>query len=145
MLLERGADPNVQNCWRHTAILIAFARGYVEAGRAFLHFEFNPNRRDGQAAGGHIIDVEQLLRAGIDPLAQDDWGRAELHVAFGCGQTKAGSTLLDLDIGLSLLDREGKNCLHHAAGCGLQENTEAIACRVNTIKDQATSREGVVP
>ena len=93
LLLNKGADVNVQDGDHRTAVELAASRGCYEM-------------------------MELLLSHGFELARTDHQGRSVLLRASGRGDTKLVKKLLSLNADAGALDKQGRNCLHHAATSG---------------------------
>ena len=83
MLLQRNADPDIQNHNGDTALILASKEGQEDIVRLLLQYNANPNIRDHDCntplyrafMKNNTDKMELLLQYGADPYIQNDRGR----------------------------------------------------------------------
>jgi hypothetical protein len=91
LLLDAGADPNIQDDYGDTPLYRAAYSNQAKTARILLDAGANPDLWDNfnntpllQAASrGHFYVVRVLLEAGADPSIADRYGKTPLHWAAG--------------------------------------------------------------
>ncbi len=101
-LLGAGADPNLHDLFRNTALIYAARDGMTEIARALLKSGADPGWVDDERVTplilasfkGHQAIVALLLAYEIDREHRDQWGRSALDYALRRGLTDPIAQLL---------------------------------------------------
>ena len=109
LLLASGTDPNLQDKYGDTALMIASIQGHVEVLKLLLAVEADPNLQDNMgwtaliraSAVGHVEAVKLLLAVGADLNLQSKKGKTALMFAAYEGSIAEGSAR-KRDIGFAL-------------------------------------------
>ncbi len=123
-LLVHGADPNLSEKSKNTALMYACALGHVDAVRALLEYDADPDRQDSEgstalmeaAVNPHGAEVVRLLlQQGADPDLCDQDGRTALIHASTYPHMNSIQALLEQGADPNLQDRFGHAALGYAA------------------------------
>jgi ankyrin repeat protein len=108
-LLDKGANPNVQDIFGSTPLRIAARCDNPEV-------------------------VELLLKRGADPNVPDIFGSTPLHIAAECDNPEVVELLLKRGADPNIPDDDGQTALHKAAGekvvqllVGFKTDTESVS------------------
>ena len=123
VLLERGANPDVQDGRERTALHWGLKEGHLEVAELLLERGATANTADvtGQAPlhlasrEGHVVITQLLLKQGADPNAKDGSGRSSLHWASQEGHLEVAQLLLNKGANWSTGDNSGQVPLHLAS------------------------------
>ena len=128
-LLQHGADPNLRDARGETALLRAADNLTFESGAEVLRrlvragADVNVRAADRKttliraASHGCSYAFEPLVRAGVNPNAQDSHGRTALMAAMRSGSYDRGfllETLVKLGADPAVRDRSGKTASNYA-------------------------------
>lgn len=128
-LLQNGADVNAETANHQSALQIASLSGYDKSVQNLLKRGADINAQDAYkktalhsaSEQGHTIIVQILLESGANVCQEDLQGRNSIHLASAKGERQIVERLVaklrSLASDLTLVDGQGRNCLHHAA-CG---------------------------
>lgn len=103
LLLEGGANPNVQNHWNKTLLSYAAEKGRLTVVELLVKMGADVNLKHGSsrtpllyaAAKGHEAIVEMLLENDADPNSTDEWSRTPLLYAVGkCHEAVVGPRII---------------------------------------------------
>lgn len=121
LLLEAGADPNIEGKARRTPLMWAAT---TEVAEELLKYKADPNKQDmfGEtalmaAAWRNTPALAPLLAAGANPNTkswQDTGGWTALMIAATCGQTDMVRVLINAGAGLELEETLGRRALELA-------------------------------
>ena len=128
LLLEHGADVDVQDRENTTPLHLASYLGSVEFSQLLLDHGASPNaqRKSGRtplhlvAEGKEYGDAritDLLLEHGADVNARDTKNMTPLHLASYCGNTEITQMLLDHDAITKLDDNRRRTPMHPVAEC----------------------------
>jgi cytohesin len=125
LLLERGADPNIQDNDGDTPLHLAAANGYSEIVKLLLEHGADPNVQDyggmtplHYAATGYLEVVELLLEHGANPNIQNNNGYTPLHYAVANCRVGVARVLLDHGADPTIRDNKGRTPLDYGSDCG---------------------------
>ncbi|CAH2226182.1 ankyrin repeat domain-containing 50 [Pelobates cultripes] len=135
LLLEHGADPELEDKDGVTPLLVAVYEGQAEVAELLLEAGADPNRADksrmtpllAAASGGHAEVIRVLLLWGSKIDATDSEGRSSLAMAAAAtGGEQAVRVLLDRGLDENHRDRLGWTPLHWAACQGRRSSCRAL-------------------
>lgn len=131
ILLERGANVNLQNHDGTTALFEATSVKSTELLKLLLNYGANIDLRDNDGntalttfAWSMDIDImKAFLENGANPNLQDKWGQTALHKVTECRNSKIESVMILLDKGANpnLQDNDGRTALMNTSSCGSTE------------------------
>jgi len=107
-----------------------------EYGRTPLHYA---------AAEGDAARVQDLLRAGANPNAQDDNSWSPLHFAAQAVSTAAVAALIEAGADVDALDRFGNTPLFRAVFCSKDEGGVIQLLRASGADPRLSNIRGVSP
>jgi uncharacterized protein len=110
--------------------------GVDEYGRAPLHYAVN---------AGDLAQVQDLLRHGMDPNAQDDNGWPPLHCAAQATSSAVTSALLDAGADVAIRDSFGNTPLFGAVFNSRGEGSVIQLLRSAGADLEAPNNSGVTP
>ena len=151
-LLEKGADPRLQDNRGRSALHHAAEGGHAEAVTALAELGLAVELPDAAgstalhlAAGrGHAAAVTRLLAAGADARTIDPgFSSTPLHLAARGGHASLVPLLVDGGAEVDARDEHSRTPLHVAAGCG-QTDTAAALLRSGAAAD-SRDRRGATP
>jgi cytohesin len=124
LLLEHGADPNIQDNNGRTPLHWAAWKGHLEVVELLLEHGADPNVQDyggmtplHYAATGHLEVVELLLEHGADPNIKNNNGWTPLHYAAKNCRVGVVRVLLDHGADPTIRDNEGRTPLDIGSDC----------------------------
>jgi ankyrin repeat protein len=126
ILLERGADPTMQDKDGWTAFHFASSRGHVEVVQILLEqgADLTAQAKDGGTAfhfassSGHVEVIRILLEQGADPTGRDEDGRTPFHFASWGGHAEVVRMLLERGADPTAQDNNGWTPFHFASSSG---------------------------
>ena len=139
LLVERGADPNVQDGRGNTPLMLAARCGHGNADvsasvvRTLMESDtavgLEVTNNDGQTAltwavvNGHIKLVRLLMQQGSDPMTIDNDGRGILAVTAGTGQENLMKAMLESVLSANTPEEVTKSNQKAARMFSLQDNS----------------------
>ena len=143
MLLDAGADPNIQDKTGRNSLMQLFnSRRSMEILKMLLDAGADPNMQD-KKGNTTIVDdfssfylnvrsdyLKLLLEAGADPNIQNNEGNTPLIAHILCG--KSVQMLLDAGADPNIHNNEGKTPLMIALGCRSGRNLNVIRMLVGS-------------
>ncbi|MCX5924239.1 MAG: ankyrin repeat domain-containing protein [Candidatus Dependentiae bacterium] len=134
LLIENGANPNINNNTEQTPLHAATKQGNVEAVRALLAAKANPNATDIEGFNplhaatqkGSVEIMRLLLAAGVNPNIANKKGLTPLLIAVSAGRIEAVNALLDTGANPNISNDVGVTPLHQAAFQGLLEIAKTL-------------------
>ena len=140
LLVNAGADVNIQNISNHTALHIAAGRGRTEVAKLLVDAGADVNMQDGERATalhfaarqGHTEVVKLLVNAGADVNMQDGERATALHFAARQGHTEVVKLLVNAGADVNIQDENGVMALYVAAEKG---DTEVLKLLVDAGAD----------
>ncbi|XP_013402085.1 ankyrin-3-like isoform X4 [Lingula anatina] len=126
LLLQHGANPNIQDKELQKPLHLAAERGAAQCVQLLLQHGANPNIQDKwgstpihfAAKQGATQCVQLLLQHGANPNIQDKWGSTPIHFAAKQGATQCVQLLLQHGANPNIQDKWGRTPLHLAAKYG---------------------------
>ena len=126
LLLDKGADVNIQNKYGSTALIWASKYGQLKVVQLLLERGSNVNiqNKDGNTAlifaseNGNLKEVQLLLDKGADVNIQTKSGSTALILASQYGQLKVVQLLLDKGADVNIENKNGATVLLNASYYG---------------------------
>ncbi len=121
-MLEKGANPNVQNNEGNTPLHVAVQQGMTTTVKNLLEKGANPNVQNNEGntplqiavQQGMTTTVENLLEKGANPNVQNNEGNTPLHIAAQNDFTKAIEILVEKGADKRILNNEEDRPLNYA-------------------------------
>ena len=136
-LMATGANPNTEDDFGYTALMLLAAQGRHEALEKLVNVQgCIINKRTGSmqtalhcAAGkGRVECTDVLLKAGALVNAADDWGETPLINAVKNGSLETVERLINAGANLEMVDLRGFTALMHAS---CQGHERILQCLLN--------------
>lgn len=115
LLVAKGADFNLKNQEGWTAFSGAALRGRTDMTELFLRKGTDRSGFHMAAFTGNLSRVKELVEAGTDVNAKDEFGWTALFWAACAGQTTVAEFLIENKADLAAQDASGHSLLHQAA------------------------------
>jgi len=104
---------------RTLCLVLVVLFGVVSVAKSWGQDLADNSRRLLEAAkGGHVGEVQSLLKSGVRPDVKDKIGRTPLHLAAGRGHRQTAQVLLDNGAPLDAQDNDGRNAVDYAKANG---------------------------
>ncbi len=134
VLLEAGADVNVQNRDGETALMLAIENGDQEAVRKLIEAGADVNVQNSwdktalilAAKKGDRWSLQKLIEAGADVNVQNRDGETALMLAVKRGDQEAVRKLIEAGADVNVQDRSGNTALMMVAKNGDQEAVQKL-------------------
>jgi hypothetical protein len=122
MLIERGADVNIQDKYRSTPSHLALEDGHVELVLMLIERGADVNAQDEDgftllhlaSKGGHVELARVLIKCGADVNAQDNYKSTPLHLASQGGHVELARVLIEYGAVVNVQDIGKSTPLHLA-------------------------------
>ncbi len=134
LLINSGADPNIQNKNNKTPLMYAAKCSLLNIVKLLLNSGADPNKQysDGSTSllyaveSGNMEIVELLLKSGANPNIQNNTGCSPLMKALMLKHSKIAELLLKSGVEPDIKDNHGKTALMYAAENGCTDIVELL-------------------
>jgi len=122
LLLEHGADPNIQASEGGSPLHYCVSKGFFEVSQFLIKIGCNINlrRKNGRTplhdaiANSRVNLVKLLLENNADSNIQDDEGNTPLHLSVCKGNFKISQLLIEAGCSINTRNKNGRTPLHYA-------------------------------